>query len=474
MYGEVTTAVHGAMTQLLEMRCPSFFLGGANGNRPATTTPEERASATAKILRYRKIIWDYALDLAEAATPVYAVDGWEAPRRLLHWLQHDQPQTENLPGGRGANAAEFAAVQDSRLTEAWRRSALAALTGRERELPIVAEKIRFDEARILIRDAADLTWALITLDARYLPLPGWQRLSTKSKWQDAYSTKAPHLVDSALSAAQLASAWGRHVTDAEAAVVDRLGFRAPTPLLPTPHPFGLDGAITAQHNLYVRLGAEFPSADSLAAIVRAQRMTAAFAAQSAASVDADALVICFRRRAENYQRLLGLLVDRVASPLGHGRQAAAEAEAAQRGLEEAVAAGDRPTSEQLDWLRGLFTMTDARVAARINQAIADQRYLVWTDHALSGPAVGGLHRVVRKYEPINGRNHPNLYAAVKEFGSSAGENPERFLAPVAATGRDAFTRAVEAAGEKDKARNYHGNRMSHGPRKCVEAPPMSR
>lgn len=41
------------MTQLLEMRRPSFFLGGAKGNRPATTTSEERAAATPKILRYR-------------------------------------------------------------------------------------------------------------------------------------------------------------------------------------------------------------------------------------------------------------------------------------------------------------------------------------------------------------------------------------------------------------------------------------
>ncbi len=463
MYGEVTSALHGAMTQLLQMRRPSYFLGGANGNRQATTTPDERAAATAKILRYRKVIWDYALDLAEAATPVYAIDGWEAPRRLLHWLATDQPKTENLPGARGANAAELAAVQDSRLAEAWRRAALAALTGRERELPIVAEEIRFDEARILVRDAADLTWALLTLDARYFPLPGWRRLSTKSKWQDAYSTKAPHLVDSALSAAQLASAWGRHITDAEAGVVDRLGFRAPAPLMPSPYPFGFDGALAAQHNLYLRLGYEFPSADALAAIVRAQRMTSALAAHAAETVDADALVIRSGRRAENYQTLLGLLADRVASPLGRGQDAAADAEAAQRAMEDAVAAGDRPSPEHLDWLRALFTMTDARVAARINQGIADQRYLVWTEHALAGVTLGGVHRVVRKYEPINGRNHPNLYAAIKQFAPPSGQ-PERFVESAHAHGRDAFRRAVEAAGEKDKSRIYHGNGMSLGAR----------
>jgi hypothetical protein len=96
-----------------------------------------------------------------------------------------------------------------------------------------------------------------------------------------------------------------------------------------------------------------------------------------------------------------------------------------------------------------------------------EQYLVWTDHALSGVPVGGVHRVVRKYEPVNGRNHPNLYAVVKRFGSSVGEWPERFVDPAAVTGRDAFTRAVEAAGAKDKARNYPGNGISYGARKVV-------
>lgn len=114
-------------------------------------------------------------------------------------------------------------------------------------------------------------------------------------------------------------------------------------------------------------------------------------------------------------------------------------------------------------------MTDARIASRIRQGIDDERYLVWTDHALSSVPVGGVHRLVRKYEPITGRNHPDLYVVVKRLGTSTGDRPERFGAPAAVTGRDAFTRAVETAGEKDKARNYHGNGKSYGGRGRVAA-----
>jgi hypothetical protein len=450
MYGQITSALHASMTQLLAMRRPSFYLGGANGNRQATTTAEERAAATARILRYRRVIWDYALAVTEAATPFHVVDGWETPHRLLHWLRTDQPRTDALPGGRGVNAAELASVQDTRLTETWRRAAVAAMTGRERELPVVAERIRFDDARVLLRDAADLTWALIALDARYFPLPGWQRLSTKSKWQDSFSVKEPHLVDSALSAAQLCSQWAAGITDAEAGAVDRLGYRPPIALMPVPYPFGFDGAIAAQHNLIVGLGAEFPSADSLIAIVRAQRLVSALATRAAEVVDANDLANEFGRRAENYQRLLGLLMGRVAGLLGRGQDAVVDAEAVQRAMEDAVGMGERVSGDQLAWLHRLFIMTDAYVAARVNQGIDERRYFVWNELTLSGMDMGGTRHAVRKYEPIDGRNHPNLFAAVKTLalgvapGFVEGGGPHR----------DEFTKAVETAGELDKARKY--------------------
>lgn len=450
MYGQVTNALHASMTQLLAMRRPSFYLGGANGNRKATTTPEERAAATARILRYRKVVWDYALAVTEAATPIHVVDGWETPHRLLHWLRTDQPRTDALPGGRGVNAAELAAVQDTRLTEAWRRAALAAMTGRERELPIVADRIRFDDARVLLRDAADLTWALIALDARYFPLPGWQRLSTKSKWQDSFSAKEPHLVDSALSAAQLCSQWAASITDAEAGPVDRLGYRPPTALIPTPYPFGFDGAIAAQHNLIVGLGAEFPSTDSLIAIVRGQRLVSALATRAAEVVDAHDLANQFARRAENYQKLLGMLMERVAGTYGRGQDAVADAEAAQAAMEDAVGTGQRVSGDQLAWLHRDFTMTDAYVAARVKQGIDQRRYFVWNELSLSGLSVGGVRRAVRRYEPIDGRNHPNLFAAVKAV--APGDEKPRLCE--GGPRRDAFKRLVKRAGELERARGY--------------------
>lgn len=458
MYGQVTSALHASMTQLLAMRRPSFYLGGANGNRKATTTADERAAATARILRYRKVVWDYALAVTEAATPVHVVDGWETPHRLLHWLRTDQPRTDALPGGRGVNAAELAAVQDTRLTETWRRAAVAAMTGRERELPVVADRIRFDDARVLLRDAADLTWALIALDARYFPLPGWQRLSTKSKWQDSFSTKEPHLVDSALTAAQLCSQWAAGITDAEASVVDQFGYRPPTALVPTPYAFGFDGAIAAQHNLLVGLEAEFPSADSLIAIVRAQRLASALATRAAEAVDTHDLAIHFEKRAENYQRLLGMLMERVAGTHGRGQGAVADAEAAQRAMEDAVGTGERAGHDQLAWLSRLFTVTDTCVAARVKQGIEKRRYFVWNELTLSGVGRGGVQRAVRRYEAIDGRNHPNLYAAVKALAPDGG--PARFVE--SGPRRADFTQAVEAAGTRHENRKRHAHGMPVG------------
>jgi hypothetical protein len=452
MYGTTAAAMRNAVAELLDMRRPSFCLGGANGARPETTTADERAEAVAKILRYRKVVYDYGIDLLETAIPE-GTPGWEAPRRLLYWLRREQPSVAGLPGGRRVSTTELMSVQDTLLTEMWRRAAAAAVAGRERELPMVAEQIRFTEGRVLVRDAADLTWALLTLDARYFPLPGWQRLSTASKWQDSYGTNVPHRVDSSLSAAQLCSEWARSITPAEASVVDRAGYWPPTPFTAKPYPFGFDGAIAAQHNLFVWLGMEFPSADAMIAVLRTQRQACALAVSAATAASSPALADTFAVRAERYKVLLGLMMDRVASLSGGGARSVADAETVQRGLEDAIGTGDIATVDQLGWLQQLFTMTDTRIAGRMWQGIRDDRYLVWESHTLSGDVVGGVRRAVKKFAPINGRNHPNLYAAVKKLGR-VDEEWRRSVEPNAARARNDFSRMLVRSEALDTARRY--------------------
>ncbi len=68
----------------------------------------------------------------------------------------------------------------------------------------------------------------------------------------------------------------------------------------------------------------------------------------------------------------------------------------------------------------------------------------------SGPTTRGFAPLACTFEPIDGRNHPNLFAAVKTLalgvapGFVEGGGPHR----------DEFTKAVETAGELDKARKY--------------------
>lgn len=176
----------------------------------------------------------------------------------------------------------------------------------------------------------------------------------------------------------------------------------------------------------------------------------ALVTQAAEAVDAHDLAFRFGKRAENYQRLLGLLMGRVAGPLGHGQGAVVDAEAAQVAMEDAVGAGERANGDQLAWLQRCFMMTDASVAARVQQGIDRRHYFVWNEFTLSGVDLGGVRRAVRKYEPIDGRNHPNLYATAKALAPVA----ELLRTIDGVPGRYEFTSVVKTAGELDRARQY--------------------
>ncbi|WP_313663437.1 hypothetical protein [Cellulosimicrobium cellulans] len=132
-------------------------------------------------------------------------------------------------------------------------------------------------------------------------------------------------------------------------------------------------------------------------------------------------------------------------------------------MDDAIRTGERARGDQLAWLCRLFTMTDAHVAARVRQGIDQRRYFVWNELTLSGVDLGGVHRAVRKYEPIDGRNHPNLYATVKALApvseqARVGEGRPR---------RDEFTKGVETAGELDRARRF-GRKATQQARSLVE------
>ncbi|KAE8765354.1 hypothetical protein [Georgenia thermotolerans] len=439
------------MTELLHMKRVSAYLGGPHGKLGETTTRTEREAAAHKILRYRAVVWNYALQTATAVIPPAASTGWEAPLRLISWLEKEQPTPEALPGGRGVSALELGTVQDIPLVEIWRRLAVASLVGRERELPVLADKIDNDQARVVLRDVADLVRALVILDVRYSAIPGWQRLGLKSSSHNIDPTKRV-LVNSTIAAAQLCSQWVGNLSPEDAVRTDRLGYVDRAPLLPMPYPFGIDGAIAALHNTYVRLGLEFPRADVLTAIVRVQRRLSVLALELARAAVDEEHTNAFEDRAERCARVLQPLAKDVGGNLGDGRATMADSQAALFALADAAQIGDTASTEDLQSMNRLFTMIDKRVATRIRQGIHDRRYFVSRELGLSSERVGGVRRAIRKYEPITKVSHPDLIAAVKRLAPHA---PSGVVSTDALSARTEFTALV---GSPEKHRS--GRRVS--------------
>lgn len=439
MYGQVAASLRATMTELLHMKRVSAYLGGPHGKLDETTTQPEREAAAHKILRYRAVVWNYALQTATAVIPPTARTGWEAPLRLISWLEKEQPTPDALPGGRGVSTLELGTVQDIPLVEIWRRLAVASVAGRERELPVLADSIDNNQARVVLRDVADLVRALVILDVRYSAIPGWQRLGLKSSSPKIDPTKRV-LVNSTIAAAQLCSQWVGSLSPEDAASTDRLGYVDRAPLLPMPYPFGIDGAIAALHNTYVRLGLEFPRAEVVTAIVRTQRQLSALTLELAQTAGDDEHARAFKDRAERCAHVLGLLAKDVGGNLGDGRATLSDAEAALFALADAVQIGDTASTEDLQCLHRLFTMIDTRVATRIRQGIHDRRYFVSREFGLSRERIGGLRRAIRKFEPITKHSHPDLIAAVKRLAPDA---PDRVVSTQALTARTDFTAFLE-------------------------------
>ncbi|TRW47451.1 hypothetical protein [Georgenia yuyongxinii] len=451
------------MTELLDMKRVRVYLGGPNGSLAETTTRAEREAAAHRILRYRTLVWDYALQTATTVIPPAASVGWEAPLRMVSWLEKDRLTPEDLPGARRASAVELGTVQDLPLVELWRRTALAALVGRERELPLIADKINIEQAKVVLRDVADLVRGLVILDTRYSAIPGWQRLGGRKSNSPSIDPRRRVLVNTTISAAQLCSQWAGNPTPDDVASTDRLGHLERAPLLPTPYPFGVDGAIAALHNTYVRLGLEFPRADVATAIVRTQRQMSALALQLAESSGEDEQVKVFTRRAERCARVLGLLAKDVGGNIGSGNAALGDAEAGLSALAEAVQVGDSASAEKLESISRLFTMVDRRIATRIRQGIHDRYYLVCHEYGLSSEWIRGVRRPVRKFEPITKLSHPDLIDAANRLDRGA---PDRIVSAEPLRARSEFTALLESPmglGRDGRMREGDGARDVHAP-----------
>jgi hypothetical protein len=231
------------------------------------------------------------------------------------------------------------------------------------------------------------------LDKRYDQIPGWQPIPGRKR-----------LDRTAKACAAFAEVGEPDLS------VDRHGWRPPSALIeggPLP---GIGGVLQAQHNMLVHLG-RFPNMLNLRRVIDGQRIVSADAARLAPAVAPD-LVDRWRERQQVYQQLT-LETRNVGGLIGDGGAAAAEAANAVGRLRR-VNVDEIVGSEPLRDLNKLFTRTDGRVAAIIEQGAAERLYFrsVKVPRLVDGPDQL-VNPARERYVPIHSPAQPDLLAIAR-------------------------------------------------------------
>ena len=233
----------------------------------------------------------------------------------------------------------------------------------------------------------------MVLDKRYANIPGWKEIRERGRLD--------------LAARSCSLSVG---SKEQAHTVDLRGWRAPSALIrggPLP---GIGGVLQAEHNMLVHLG-NFPNALNLRRVIDGQRILSHEAARHAPHV-APELIEAWLEREQTYQRL-SLEARSLGGLIGDGGYAAAEAASAVGRLRR-VHVDELTSADPLRDLDKLFTRADARIAAIIEEGVAERLYFI----SVKVPRIvdGADHMVspVReRYVPITSPVQTDLLAIVR-------------------------------------------------------------
>ena len=393
-YGENGRQVRAELTTLLRQHRIQQRLGGQGIHTvPESTTPEQREELGQLIQRYR-----YAA-LAWCRQAVVAADlrpGLESSpsRGPAEELRFRLTRSLNMSRAGMPSLDELAKPQDFAMVETWRQVARAAAFG-EHDFPGLMDHGRLSHAERLavLKDAAEVTRALVVLDQRYDNIPGWVPIRARARLDRAAQACVAFAGDVELDYA-----------------VDEKGWRPPPATIdggPLP---GIGGVLQAEHNMLVHLG-QFPNALNLRRVMDGQRILSHEAARRAPNV-APELIQRWLEREQIYKRLIDETRN-VGGLVGHGGLAAAEAANAVGRLRRLhVAEITRP--EPLHDLDKLFTRTDARLAALIEQGVAERLYFVSVEVPPTVNSTGQFVTPAReRYVPIHSPVNTDLLAITR-------------------------------------------------------------
>ena len=394
MYGTNGRQLREELTTLLRQHRIQQRLGGPGSQSiPVTTTPKQREEFGQLIQRYRYAALAWCLHAVGAADPRPGLEGTSS-RGPAEELRFRLTRSTNMSNAGIPSLDELSKPQDFAMVESWRQVARAAVLG-EHDFPGLMDQGRLSHAECMtvLKDAAEVARALVVLDKRYDNIPGWIPIRERARLDRA---------------AQTCVAFARDVEPDYS--VDQRGWHPPSATIdggPLP---GIGGVLQAEHNMLVHLG-QFPNALNLRRVMDGQRILSHEAARRAPNV-APELIDRWLEREQTYKRLIDETRN-VGGLVGHGGLAAAEAANAVGRLRR-IHADEITRPEPLHDLDKLFTRTDARLAAVIEQGVAERLYFVSVKAPRIVDSTGQLvSPACERYVPIHSLVHSELLATTR-------------------------------------------------------------
>lgn len=395
-YGENGSQLRSELTTLLRQHRIQQRLGGSGTYTvPASTTVEQRELLGEQIQRYRYAALAWSLHAVMAANPGMNLErSTERSREPAGALRYRLAQSINASHAGLPPLPELTTPQEFPMVESWRQVAKAAVLG-EHDFGGLMDHGRLTVAQssTVLKDAAEVARALVVLDKRYENIPGWIPIRERGRLDHA---------------AQVCGAFAGY--DEPDYSVDHKGWRPPPATIdggPLP---GIGGVLQAEHNMLVHLSS-FPTALNLRRVLDGQRILSHEAARRAQNV-APELIEKWLDREQTYRKLIDETRD-VGGLVGNGGSAAAEAANAVGRLRH-VHVDEMSTPEPLRDLDKLFTRVDARVAAIIEQGVADRLYFINVKVPRLVDSTGELVSPVRaRYVPIAAPINTGLLAIAR-------------------------------------------------------------
>jgi hypothetical protein len=409
MYGESSGMLRDALGELLRQHRIQQRIGGAGLHTlPETTTLDERKAIGEQITRYRYAVLVWCHQAIRAANPRINLEGSTGRTRgpaeeLRYRLEGTLRGVEvDLP-----TMDELVTEQPFALVDTWREAARACVLG-EHDFANGVGYGRLSEAQCLtvIKDAADVVRALVSLDRRYANIPDWQALKEPGRLARA---------------AETCVTWAGYGEPDY--TVDLRGWKPASTLIEGPGLPGITGVLQVQHNLLIHLGT-FPTARNLRVVLDSQRIVSREAARRVQPRD-PALAALWERRGETYGPLVRETRD-IGGMAGDGGLAAGQGAVAAVRMEK-LDLGGLSDAPQVRRLQRISAGIDERVCNVIEYGIAQRLYFQRINVPDFNDYNGELVRVTRqKFVPITSLVRTELLAIV---GSDLRPTPIQRKAP---------------------------------------------